>query len=302
MQQPGLQQIPTGWPGMPGLQAPLSAQDSPYGLTGQTTPFSLGQSPFQTPGPSPFPSPATDAYTVYPQTYPHLQSTYPATGMATPPPRQQANPLQFQGQGQYQAPAPSQVATQPQAQGVAPVSFPSSPYGSPQPQAQQAQPNPAQLIAQQLVEMAKALEQLVPGYQTLISLLHELNSASTAGLGDAVRTAEECLYYHGAALGAIRRLLCGEATPAVLINLATAFHRLSQVQPRMLPVVDRVLSLLPSTQQGPVSSLLQTLSTAEGQLNQVSTSIQGFVGPQIWESARRQVQPAAPTKPATAKP
>jgi len=143
------------------------------------------------------------------------------------------------------------------------------------------------VFTQQLVQMAKSLEQLIPGYQALLSLL--LEAASTApspSLNEAKRAVEECLYYHGATLGAIRRILCGEATPGVLTNLATGFHRLSQSQPRLRAAADQVLAVVPSARQSLTGSLLQTLGTADGTLGQVGSTIQSLVGPQAWETAR----------------
>jgi len=189
------------------------------------------------------------------------------------------------------APQPQgQASVQPQAAPVAPVAFPNSPYGGAQPQGQpqpQQQPNPAQVMTQQLVQMAKSLEQLIPGYQALLSLLLEASGPSPSpSLNEAVRSVEKCLYYHGATLGSIRRLLCGETSPNVLTNLAAGFHGLTQVQPRLRAAADQVTSLVPSAQRSLTANLLQSLSTADSTLAGVGTAIQNFVGPQAWEGAR----------------
>ncbi|MBP2019462.1 hypothetical protein J2Z79_002901 [Symbiobacterium terraclitae] len=199
-------------------------------------------------------------------------------------------PAGWPGMATYGLQAPSQA--QPQAAPVAPVPFPASPYSSGQPQFQagpaaQQPPNPAQMFTQQLVQTAKSLEQLFPGYQALLSLLLEASStAPSPALQEAVRSVEEGLYYHGATLGAIRRMLCGEATPSVLTALATGFHRMNRAQPRVRAAAEQVLSLVPSARQSVVGSLVQSVAMADGVLGQVGNSIRSLVGPQAWESAR----------------
>ncbi|MEW8979096.1 MAG: hypothetical protein AB2385_11880 [Symbiobacterium sp.] len=172
----------------------------------------------------------------------------------------------------YQAP----LQAPPQAAPVAPAPFPTSPNG--------AQPP---MLAQQLVHVARSLEQLFPGYQALVSLLLEATATRPSPrLQEAVRSAEEALYYHGATLGAIRRILCGEASANVLMNLATAFHHLSRAQPRVRAAADQVLALVPSAQHGLMGSLVQSAAAADGVLAQAGTAIQALVGQQAWESAR----------------
>lgn len=194
----------------------------------------------------------------------------------------QTIPSGWPGMATYGHQAPVQV--QPQVSPVAPVPFPASPSGATQPQMLTQQ---TQMLTQQLVQVAKSLEQLFPGYQALVSLLLEATGARPSqALHDAVRSAEEALYYHGATLGAIRRILCGETAPTVLMSLATAFHRLSRTQPRVRAAADQVLALVPSAQHGLMGSLIQSVTAADTALAQAATTIQSLVGPQAWESAR----------------
>ena len=199
--------------------------------------------------------------------------------------------MQQPGMATYGPQAP--VQAQPQAAMAAPVPFSAGPFSAPShPQAglpAQAQqpPNPAQLLTQQLVQTARSLEQLFPGYQALLSLLMEASStAPSPALQEAIRNVEEGLCYHGATLGAIRRILCGEATPSVLMNLAAGFHGLSRTQPRVRAAAEQVLALMPSARQSLTGSLVQSIAAADGVLGPVGNSIQTLVGPQAWEAAR----------------
>ena len=199
--------------------------------------------------------------------------------------------MQQPGMVTYSPQAP--VQTQPQAALAAPVPFAAGPFGSAPPFAQTGlpvqgqQPNPAQVLTQQLVQTARSLEQLFPGYQALLSLLLEASSnAPSPALNEAVRNVEEGLYYHGAALGAIRRILCGEATPNVLMNLAAGFHGLMRTQPRVRAAAEQVLSLMPSARQTLTGTLVQSIGAADGVLAAAATAIQTLVGPQAWEAAR----------------
>lgn len=215
MQQPGLQQLPTGWPGLPGQNAPQPVYQPPF------------QAP---PG--------------------------------------------FQGQ------------TQP----VPPVAFPASPYAAPAPGPGQPAPqSQAQAAARQLVELARTLEQLIPGYQALQAILFELSGspgASPGPLREALRGLKGCVYYHGATLGTIRRLLLGETSPAVLIALAAAFQALAQEHENARPGVEQALSALPPAMSGGLSSLLQGAGNPDSVLQKAAAAVQAITGPQIWEAAR----------------
>jgi len=202
--------------------------------------------------------------------------------------------MQQPGMATYGPQAPVQMQAQPQAALAAPAPFPATPFGGAQafpptslPVQGQAQPNPAQWLTQQLVQTARSLEQLFPGYQALLSLLLEAsNSLPSPALSEAVRHVEEGLYYHGATLGAIRRILCGEANPSVLTNLATGFHGLSRTQPRVRAAAEQVLSMMPSVRQTLTGALVQSVAAADGLLATAGNAIQTLVGPQAWEAAR----------------
>lgn len=207
----------------------------------------------------------------------------------------QPQPYQAQFQGQ------PQPAMQGQAAPVPGVPFPSTPYGPAQGQGQpgpqgQAQP---QGPARQLVELARTLEQLIPGYQALEAILFELSASSggrpaIAGISEAVRGLKSCLYFHGATLGTIRRMLVGETSPTVLIALAAAFQLLAQEHGRARPMVEQALGAMPPAMLGPLSPILQNVGTVDGLLQKAGAAIQALVGPQAWEAGRERAS-AEPT-------
>lgn len=246
MQQPGLQQLPAGWPGTPGLQAPL------------------------------------------PQGYPGQSYMVPPPGM--PPGYQPAGRPSAPYQAQYQAPPP-QPAVQQQAAPVAPVASPGSPYHPNQAPAQGAPQNPAQALARQLVEIARTLEQLFPGYQAIQAILSEMATAPSGiglpGLNEAIQGVKESLYHHGATLGFIRRLLSGETSPALLTHLSAAYHALQHVHTRTRPTVERALMSYPIAPQSPLAGLLQSAAArTDGLINQVGAGLQAILGPHAWEAGR----------------
>jgi len=201
--------------------------------------------------------------------------------------------LQQPGLQQYQLPFQAPSALQGQTQPVAPVPFPASPYAQPGPvQGQPAPQSQAQMAARQLVELARTLEQLIPGYQALQAILFELSGspgANTGALREALRGLKSCVYYHGAALGTIRRLLLGETSPAVLMALAAAFQALAQEHERARPGVEQALSALPPAMSGGLHSLLQGAGNPESILQRATAAVQAITGPQIWEAARGRV-------------
>jgi hypothetical protein len=286
----------------PGLQGP------PQGL-----PFP------QAPG-QPFPG---QSYTVYPpqQPLPAFPSPYQPQGQSPPQfpgpaqfqippqfpgPTQFQVPPQFPGPAQFQAPPPFQTAgpfqaqpgPQPQTAQVAPVAFPTSPYGAQAPQGQgqgQAPPSPAQVLAKQLMDIARLLEQLIPGYQMAQSVLMDLAAPgqTVSGLDDASRGVKDVLYYHGATLGAIRRLLLGETTPAVLTGLAAAVQALTRTQSRVRPLLEKLIQAAPATSRGTVTNAAQTFTAGDPLLGQATSAVQALVGPQAWESARGRIPEGA---------
>lgn len=186
----------------------------------------------------------------------------------------------------YQPPFQAPAGMQGQAQPVAPVAFAAAPAPGP------AQPVPqsqAQAAARQLIELARTLEQLIPGYQTLQAILFELSSspgASPGALREALRGLKSCAYYHGATLGTIRRLLLGETSPAVLMALAAAFQALAQEHEKARPGVEQALSVLPPAVSSGLTSLLQGAGNPESLLQRAASAVQAITGPQIWEAAR----------------
>lgn len=193
-------------------------------------------------------------------------------------------------QAQYQAP-PAQPAVQQQAAPVAPVPAPGTPYHPTQAPNQGAPQNPAQALARQLVEIARTLEQLFPGYQAIQAILTELASApgGLAGpaLNEAIQGVKESLYQHGATLGFIRRLLSGETSPALLTHLSAAYHALQQVHTRTRPAVERALMAYPIAPQSPIAGLLQSAAArTDGLINQVGAGLQAILGPHAWEAGR----------------
>ncbi|MFZ5825105.1 MAG: hypothetical protein ACOY94_12330 [Bacillota bacterium] len=259
---------------MPGLQSLPQAQPQQQ-FSGQ--PF-----PGQQPQGQQFPSHGFPGHT--------YQVQPPQQAAQFPPqfqPQAQGFPPQYQTQYQTQA----QPAPQPQAAPVPPVAAPATPtHGA----GQQGPQSQAQALNRQLIDLARTLEQLIPGYQIMQSLLLDLSTSPAAQTGAAldetVHGLKDALYYHGATLGAIRRLLCGETTPAVLSSLAVAFHALSQVQTRIRPLLERLTMAAPIANRASVSGLIQSVTSADPLLAQAGSAIQALIGPQIWEAARTRVQ------------
>lgn len=293
MQQPGLQQTPAGWPGMPGLQSPPAGQGSqfqPGSGPFRPNPFQPGQ--VTQPGAFPFPQSLPQQQVPTPQ-FP--SQGYPGQSYQMQPypnpyqPSPQPGGPSYQTQTMYQA----QAAPQPQAAPVPPVAFPTVSPPS-QGGGQQGPQSQAQALSRQLVELARTLEQLIPGYQIMQSILLELTVAPSGQpitwRDETLRSLKDALYYHGATLGAIRRLLCGETTPAVLTNLAMAFQALSQVQTEARPLLERLIMVAPLPIRSAISSLTQSVTAADTLLGQAGAAIQALVGPQIWETARTRIQ------------
>lgn len=286
MQQPGLQQAPAGWPAMPGLQSPLASQAPQF-------PPNPAQFPPGTVPQQGAPSYPGQSYTVYPpQAQPGAQPGFPHQFQAPQPAPQYQPPYQ----GHFQ-PAPQQQYQPPQAQapGVAPVAFPSSPYGSQPPAPGQQPPSPAQMLARQLTDVARTLEQLFPGYQIVQSILLDLSTSGHphAGIDDAARSLKDALYYHGATLGAIRRLLIGETNPAVLTGLAAAIQSLNRAQSQARPLLERLIQAGPASARGAAANAAQTLTTSDVLLGQATGAIQALVGPGAWETARSRMAETA---------
>lgn len=230
---------------------------------------------------------------VYPQTQ-QLQTAALPQQMASAPPTA-AGAAQLLGYAPAFAGSPASPAqagglgySQPVAP-VPPVPGPGPAYAASQSDAvQQSQ----QAYVRHMVGVARALEQTIPGYQFLISALHDLQKESSADRQTtAQRLAEslkEATFQHFAALGAIRRLLIGEVTPDVLQNLSLAVNRLLRIHSGMRPLLDQLTSTASGSAQGAIGSLTAHLQAAEAQLSQAAAAAQAAVPAQVWESARQQ--------------
>lgn len=239
---------------------------------------------------------------VYPQS-PQLQAAAVPQQVASPP-LPGVGAAQLPGYAPAFAGGPTQPSGPGYAQPVAPVSpvpGPGPAYAAPQGDA--VQQNPQQAYARHMVGVARALEQTIPGYQFLISALQDLQKESSADRQPAaqrlVENLKEAVFQHFAALGAIRRLLIGEVTPDILLNLSLALNRLLRIHNGMRPLLDQVASSpsggtqsvagsLGAGAQSVIGSLAAHLQATEAQLNQAAAAVQAAVPPQVWESARRQ--------------
>lgn len=207
--------------------------------------------------------------TLYGQPQPQMPAMY-----GQPQPAMMAAPQSMQAPGQSAAP-------------VAPVASPASPYAQPSgqgPAGQQQNPYTRHLVA-----IARSLEQAIPNYQIVISVLEGLVNAPQSPLREgkeAIDTLRELTYQHYAALGAIRRLLWGESTPDVAALLASGAHMLNALHNSLRPQLERVAATLPNELRGLLVNLAQTFLATDSFLNQAASGIQALVGPQIWEAAR----------------
>jgi hypothetical protein len=277
----------------------------------QSGPFShLPQAPYAPAPQQAYPQPAypQQAYPQPSQPMPFAQSyaqPIPGQPMPAPPfgqPFPQAAPPQAYGQPYPQGPAPGQGG---QPAPIAPVPAPS--YT--QPVTQNQQPNPQQAAREQsmrqAVSLARTLEQVIPAYQLAISILQEAlagpKAASMTGAQAMLDAVKDAVCYHFSTLGAIRRFLCGEATPEVITGLAVAVNHLSRVHSQLRPQADRLIVSVPPELRGSLASLSQGLGAADTQVQQAVSSVQANVSAQVWETAKARVLAATvPTAAATA--
>lgn len=289
-----------GWPDFTfpkGSGRTVQQQAMPF-ATGSLGPGAIpGQAPFAQPQPpSPYAQPTYTHAPVYGQTplgqppmaqQPYAQPTYaPAPTYAQPAPFQPGAFGQLPGGAQQpmgQMPGASQGAP------VTPVACPAyvPPGGQPQGNAaQQAQ----QAYARQLVSIARGLEQLIPGYQILISVLQDLTTSprgeTLSGTAPLMATLRGAAYHHFATLGAVRRFLCGEATNEMLGSMAVGLNQLIHLHNQARPQVERLVMSATPDLRAALSSLAQTVTAADSLLSQASTAVQAAVGPRLWEEAR----------------
>jgi hypothetical protein len=191
---------------------------------------------------------------------------------------------------------PAYQAPQTQAAPVPGVAFPGQVAGA---SGGQAQPSPQQLMAQKLMAVARGLEQIIPGYQLLISVFQDAAVSplgqSLPGVYPLLERLKEATYHHFATLGAIRRFLVGEASADVLASLATGVNYLTAIHSQTKLLLQQVLAAVPAEQRAPLNSLTQAVTAADGLLAQTVTAVQALVGPQIWEAARLRAGGAQPT-------
>ena len=195
--------------------------------------------------------------------------------------------------GQQAVPA-QQVPLYPQPQtGAAPVpgvAYPGAVGGSPQ----GAQPqSPQQAMARQLMGVARGLEQIIPGYQLLVSVFQDAlvspRAHGLAGVQPLLEQLKEAIYHHFVTLGAVRRFLMGEVTPDILASLATGVNYLNAIHSRTKPLFEQVLTSASPELRAPLSQLAQTLTAAEGLLLQTTAAVRTLVGPQIWDACKDRV-------------
>lgn len=197
----------------------------------------------------------------------------------------------------YAQPGYGQPAASPQAAPVAPVAYvpgagqPAG-AGAQTPQQQQQQAFRAQVVA-----VARSLEQVIPGYQLLVSFLNDAAAspgaqplAGAETLRDALK---EAIFLHFATLGTIRRILIGETTAEVAASLATGVNQLIRLHTQARPIFDQILAAAPAEVRAALANLTQSITTADTQLNQAGTATQALVGQQIWDAARTAVFGAA---------
>ena len=236
---------------------------------------------------------------------------YGATQFGAPPygpaqygaPQTGAQPFggqQFPGQPfggqQYGAQQFPGAAPSPQAAPVSPVACPAYvPPSGAQTQGQSQAQSIQQAYARQMQAVARSLEQMIPGVQIMISVLQEVlgspRGQTLAGANTLVSALREVVFQHFAALGAIRRFLCGEATPQVLTALSVAMNQLTRLQAQARPLVERIVMGASPELRGTVSSLSQTVTAADTLASQAANMVRGMVGQQIWDAASTQVAP-----------
>jgi len=189
-----------------------------------------------------------------------------------------------------------QPQPQPQAPPVAPVTCPVAPTGT----TSAAQQGPQQQFARHLTGIARTLEQAIPGHQILVSLLQDLAASprgqAVSGLSALTDLMAQSTFIHYGTLGAIRRFLCGEATPDVLALLAAGVNQLISLHSQTRPLWERAVMSASPELRSTFSNLNQVVTGTETLLSQAANAVQTAVGPQIWAAA--QARTAGATAPA----
>jgi len=207
---------------------------------------------------------------------------------------------QFQPQFPHQQHVQHQQVQQPaqQAAPVAPVACPTyTPAGGQPGAAGHHQQNPAQ---QAMLTIARALEQAIPGHQIMYSMIADLVPTGMPGIDTLVHLLRESSFYHGAALGSIRRFLCGETTAGVINSLAMNLNLLAKTHTLIRPQVERLVMSAGPDRRAAVTKLGQILVTVDQALTQAGHATQSAMGQQAWDTVRAEVWGTVPT--ATAEP
>jgi len=203
-------------------------------------------------------------------------------------------------QPHYQQQMMHQQAQQPaqQAAPVAPVASPtySAAGGHPGASGQQQQ-NPAQ---QAMFAIARALEQAIPGHQIIYSMIADLAPTGMAGIEALVQILRESSFYHGAALGAIRRFLAGEMTAGVINCLALNLNLLAKTHTQLRPQMERLIMSAGPDRRVAITRLGQILVTVDQALTQAGHATQSAMGQEAWDAVRAEVWGTVPaaTEPA----
>jgi len=154
-----------------------------------------------------------------------------------------------------------------------------------------------------MVSIARMLEQSIPGWQLVASVVDEISSAPGAsalpGSSALVGALEDSIFHLNASIGAIRRFVSGEASAGILATLAYSVNHLSRAQSQVRPLFERWIMSTAVQERAPLTNLAQQLTTADYLLGQAVTAIQATVGQQIWETARTQAFGTTKTSGAT---
>jgi hypothetical protein len=218
------------------------------------------------------------------QTQPQFQPQYQTQPQFHP----QYQP-QYQFQPQYQ-PQPQQVQ-QPaqQAAPVAPVANPTyTPAGGHPGQQQQ---NPAQ---QAMIAIARALEQAIPGYQIVCSMISDLAPTGMAGIESLLQVLHQSGFHHGVALGSIRRFLAGETTAGVINSLALNLNLLAKTHTQLRPQIERLAMSADPEQRAAITKLSQLLGTMDQALTQAGHATHSAMGQEAWDAVRAEVWGTTP--------
>jgi hypothetical protein len=189
-----------------------------------------------------------------------------------------------------QQPAFMPAGQTPQAAPVPPVTCP--PYLPPgvATQGPQAvgQPMPGQQtpwqqqMSGQLVNVARLLEQSIPGYQLLAAVFADLmagpRAQAVAGGPQILTLLRDLTFAHYLALGTIRRYLCGETTADVLAALGRHTQELGRLHTQLRPLYERAIMNAQPDLRPVLSGLGQSLTATESLLQESTNAIQAVVG------------------------